>query len=652
MIATKLIIALRDKFGLDQINKHIKHHHHQQQHQSSSVDNNNNIHHQQLNDKDKLELIKLINYWKKCLCMKIINLFHKNTNTNINKSLTIDLCKLYDPIPYTTVDSNNNSDNIETEIFTSTSHENNHNKKRKFPPNPSSSQQRYYEIPIKLELGSGTGEWITQQAAADYYNHDSTSTTASLQKQVVPRGLWIGLELKCDRVHQMTQQVLLSTSFTMNMNMNNSTNNNSDGNNNNTMTSSQSSTQNNNTTSITFNNNKKFTRYNHKTNNNNNKNSRDSSHNNNTNTSTATSANNMDLDIYKMSCNYTTGNLAILGGDAHIILRSYLPTASISAVFVNHPEPPEQRLTTGSGIGSSENSSSSSGNGSSQGLGHMLTKECFIYLYHVLKENGTITIVTDNLPYGQLLIDILHELAKGSVKNHIANSNQDDEMNRDKWAAFESVMFQDDGNDDSDVDVARNRVLEYEKHINITARSNSNNNNNILVNAATRDDMSETDKKVDKVKTSDINNRNNIHIAHNVNHSNDDSSDNSDSDSDSDSDGENENEKIQVQSIINKSLINSNNTPSNDFTNSKNKHNEKSTKNDISAATRTETAPKLQLWKCIGTSGSGTSHSSDGSTLLEAAGHVVESSSYFDRLWKKGDKKKRYLIYIKKLKIN
>ena len=87
-------------------------------------------------------------------------------------------------------------------------------------------------------------------------------------------------------------------------------------------------------------------------------------------------------------------NLVCIGGDAGLIVRQHLTPESLSAVFINHPEPPER---TG-------------GDADSQG-GHLLTVAFFADLQTVLKKGSGVSIVTDNLPYAKSLLLILAQLA-------------------------------------------------------------------------------------------------------------------------------------------------------------------------------------------------------------------------------------------------
>eukprot|EP00428_Durinskia_dybowskii_P077638 CAMPEP_0170356704 /NCGR_PEP_ID=MMETSP0117_2-20130122/1315_1 /TAXON_ID=400756 /ORGANISM="Durinskia baltica, Strain CSIRO CS-38" /LENGTH=720 /DNA_ID=CAMNT_0010610821 /DNA_START=174 /DNA_END=2332 /DNA_ORIENTATION=- len=83
-------------------------------------------------------------------------------------------------------------------------------------------------------------------------------------------------------------------------------------------------------------------------------------------------------------------NLAVLCGDAMHILPTHFPTAAVSKLFVNHPEPPQQ---TG-GRGDSQNR-------------HLLEEGFFVEATRILKPNGMLTIVTDNLWYGRLLMRLV-----------------------------------------------------------------------------------------------------------------------------------------------------------------------------------------------------------------------------------------------------
>lgn len=91
-------------------------------------------------------------------------------------------------------------------------------------------------------------------------------------------------------------------------------------------------------------------------------------------------------------------NLSIMRGDANMVVRKHVKPKSISHIFINHPEPPQQR----GGM-----------NYESTGK-HLLTRRFFVDMQKLLVEQsdeysngGLITIVTDNVWYGKFLIKLL-----------------------------------------------------------------------------------------------------------------------------------------------------------------------------------------------------------------------------------------------------
>lgn len=116
-------------------------------------------------------------------------------------------------------------------------------------------------------------------------------------------------------------------------------------------------------------------------------------------------------------------NLLMLGGDANSILRKYIPSNSISHIFVNHPEPPERtglykdnhnrRKRNSDGDDDSDDESSGVINWSSGR--HLLTSNFFKLMHQILtnetaatsSSNGLITIVTDNKQYA---LQLGHEI--------------------------------------------------------------------------------------------------------------------------------------------------------------------------------------------------------------------------------------------------
>lgn len=98
---------------------------------------------------------------------------------------------------------------------------------------------------------------------------------------------------------------------------------------------------------------------------------------------------------------YYANNLGILGGDASDIVQRRIPRNSIAEVYINYPQPPER--ITGSGKQGNRN----------QGK-HLLTQEFFQQLILILREDGSLTLLTDNLLYAQNLAQSLVELAQHS----------------------------------------------------------------------------------------------------------------------------------------------------------------------------------------------------------------------------------------------
>ena len=85
-------------------------------------------------------------------------------------------------------------------------------------------------------------------------------------------------------------------------------------------------------------------------------------------------------------------NLALICCDAFSFLRSHVAPRTLDGVFVNYPEPPQQR---GGDI--------QLGDGASEGR-HMLSEEFFELAHAALRKGGKLTIVTDNFWYARLLL--------------------------------------------------------------------------------------------------------------------------------------------------------------------------------------------------------------------------------------------------------
>ena len=83
-------------------------------------------------------------------------------------------------------------------------------------------------------------------------------------------------------------------------------------------------------------------------------------------------------------------NLCVMSGDAARVLPERIPSASLSHVFINHPQPPQQRGSDPATVHSQAS--------------HLITKEFFQKIFRVLVGGGQLTIVTDNLWYVSALM--------------------------------------------------------------------------------------------------------------------------------------------------------------------------------------------------------------------------------------------------------
>jgi tRNA G46 methylase TrmB len=85
-------------------------------------------------------------------------------------------------------------------------------------------------------------------------------------------------------------------------------------------------------------------------------------------------------------------NLCVLRGDANVVLGS-VEAASLGQIYINHPEPPQQRGASLESTGK-----------------HLLTREFFVQCEGLLERapGACITVLTDNLWYGRFLINMLN----------------------------------------------------------------------------------------------------------------------------------------------------------------------------------------------------------------------------------------------------
>lgn len=107
------------------------------------------------------------------------------------------------------------------------------------------------------------------------------------------------------------------------------------------------------------------------------------------------------LQLLAQSQSLPPNNLSIFSGDAKTVLQNYLPNSSISHIFINYPQPPE-RITAGM-------------HGKDQGK-HLYTPEVLARMIEILDEDvGKLTILSDNLLYIQLLANNLLQIAEQTV---------------------------------------------------------------------------------------------------------------------------------------------------------------------------------------------------------------------------------------------
>ncbi len=89
--------------------------------------------------------------------------------------------------------------------------------------------------------------------------------------------------------------------------------------------------------------------------------------------------------IYSKRCNENLDNLFIICGEANLISKSYIPNASVEQVFINFPDPwPKKKHTK-----------------------NRLINDAFLNeLTRILKHESTLSIVTDDRPYAEYILEI------------------------------------------------------------------------------------------------------------------------------------------------------------------------------------------------------------------------------------------------------
>lgn len=257
-LTSKLIYALRDKFGLDRVQKRSDH--------TGGMKNNNEI----KNEKENQILMKMKNEVVK----KVLRSVSEDTGF-------IDYMELFSDI---SMDSHDDSDEEEEE-----------------GDGRGVKGFALDQLPVNIEICSGSGEWVVAHASADlYYPHKGkdqdqdqkvkNSKDKTTKNNAVPRALWLALELRCDRVYHTISRSVIENIVRHSHHANEITRNKS---------------------------------YHEK-----------------------------NTDTNKVSSTSFSGlsNLAIIGGDATNILPNRIAPGSITSVYINHPEPPER---TG-GVGDSE----------------------------------------------------------------------------------------------------------------------------------------------------------------------------------------------------------------------------------------------------------------------------------------------------------
>ena len=132
-------------------------------------------------------------------------------------------------------------------------------------------------------------------------------------------------------------------------------------------------------------------------------------------------------------------NLAALGGDVHAVAGRLRPS-SLSAIFVNHPEPPQQYDDGSGGEAGTTNLAACcllrpesqtdllpcgcatcyTGGGKKSDGEHMLTPKFFAAAYRSLEPGGRLTIVTDNQYYAKLLLQSVGALSSGGTRHFLS----------------------------------------------------------------------------------------------------------------------------------------------------------------------------------------------------------------------------------------
>lgn len=69
------------------------------------------------------------------------------------------------------------------------------------------------ELPVKVEICSGDGEWVVAQAEADWSSPPPSAAAATSAIVKTPKALWVALELRCDRIQHTLAHYILSNPY-------------------------------------------------------------------------------------------------------------------------------------------------------------------------------------------------------------------------------------------------------------------------------------------------------------------------------------------------------------------------------------------------------------------------------------------------------
>ena len=532
-IATKLIFALRDKFGLDRVQK-------------TRPSQRKQIGSKEMNiAEDNKALIFMKN--------KVLKKVSKSVSSETGY---INYSELFSSI-YSDINENDEDDSDDDE-------DDDEEKQEKL--------KALENLPVNIEICSGSGEWVVAHASADLYypppkenrkdkNEKSEKNVNGLGLKskncskgdqecgAVPRALWLALELRCDRVYHTISRSVLENIVQHSQHVR-------------TMAQTRSHSY---------------------------------------------PATQSDTDAPQSLSFSGLSNLAVIGGDASNILPTRLAPCSITSVYINHPEPPER---TG-GVGDSEGK-------------HLLTQEFFSDVHRILKSSGTVTIVTDNLPYAKSLLHALAQTTQDRLK-----ASQSSSASNASLPCFISVPLDSAHNNDK----SDKRILEEE--IKIGSKL-----------------ISMTEVTAQPSKKSTFKGKRNREDSEDDGDEDDDEEQESCDDEDDFTYGNDEDALISenIASSSSKSLATnpnhhhnkSSHQSNNNATKNKNNQNNKISPNkmkEIDSVGSGIEVQVLQLWR-------GDSAEVDGAN--DGSSESVRASSYFDRMWERGQKKRRWFMVLKK----